>query len=160
MSSNHSKDELFQVVRDVWSEHDPVPEGLVARMQVAVTAELEVAATDLDAELMRLVSRESELAGARGTAAYTLRFSSGETDLLVRAVETGEGTARLDGWVSPPRVAQVTATTVPENGAAWTVTSDDTGRFEFTDLPTGMVRLHLMPDDASGEPFGTPAFEI
>lgn len=160
MSSDYSKDELLQVVRDVWTGADPVPDGMVGRMHAAVVAELEVAGTDLDAELMRLVSRESELAGARGTAAYTLRFSSGETDLLVRAVETGEGTARLDGWVSPPRVALVTATTVPENGTTWTVTSDDTGRFEFTDLPTGTVRLHLMPDDASGEPFGTPAFEI
>lgn len=157
--SDYGRDELFQVVRDVWTTADPVPEGLVERMHAAVAAELEVAATDMDAELLRLVSRDTELAGARGTAAYTLRFSSGETDLLVRAVETGEGTARLDGWVSPPRVAQVTATTVPENGTAWTATSDDTGRFELTDLPTGMVRLHLMPD-AAGEPFGTPAFEI
>lgn len=156
---NDDKDELFQVVRDVWTRVDPVPEGLVERMHAAVAAELEVARTDMDAELLRLVSRDSELAGARGTAAYTLRFTSGETDVLVRAVETGQGSARLDGWVSPPRVAQVTATTVPDDGTAWTTTSDDTGRFEFAELPTGMVRLHLFPDTA-GEPFGTPDFEI
>lgn len=160
MTDDYSRDALLQVVREVWTEHDPVPEGLVQRMQAAVTAELEVAATDLDAELLVLVSREEMLTGARGSAAYTLRFSSGETDLLVRAVETTKGKARLDGWVSPPRAVSVTATTVPETGSAWSALSDDTGRFEFTDLPTGMVRLQLRPDRAPGEPFGTPAFEI
>ncbi|WP_067442072.1 hypothetical protein [Nocardioides jensenii] len=160
MSNDYSRDGLLQLVRDVWTEHDPVPEGLVDRMQAAVEAELAIAGTDLDFELLVLVSDEQMLAGARGTATYTLRFSSGDVDLLVRAVGDAEGRTRLDGWVSPAGPLTVRATPVPDTGASWEAESDDTGRFEFTDLPTGMVRLHLTPRDAALKPFATPAFEI
>ncbi|KRF20585.1 hypothetical protein ASG90_18585 [Nocardioides sp. Soil797] len=164
MSNTHdghlSRDGLLGIVRDVWEREDPMPDGMVDRMHAAVAAEAVIADTDLDLELMVLVSREDELVGARGTAAYTLRFSSDDVDLLVRAVGTGEGEARLDGWVSPAGPLRVQATTVPDDGRSWQVVSDDTGRFEFTGLPTGNVRLQLSPDDRALKPFGTPSFEI
>ena len=49
-----------------------------------------VADSDLDLELMVLVERSTELVGARGGTAYTLRFVHGETDLLLRVAVEGE----------------------------------------------------------------------
>ena len=57
---------------------------MVARLQTA--AALAASDTDLDMELMLLVERTEELAGARGasTTAYTLRFAHDGVDLLLR----------------------------------------------------------------------------
>lgn len=149
--SEMSREDLLEVVRTVHEQRDPVPAGMVARMQ-AVAA---LAATDLDAELlglMELVDRSDELVGARGTATYTLRFVHGETDLLVR-VAVEDGTSRIDGWVVPPEPMTVRA------GAAVAAVTD-TGRFELTGLPLGLHRLSLEPHDITRPAFSTPTFEI
>jgi hypothetical protein len=137
-----------------------VPDGLVARLQTA--AALAASDTDLDIELMLLVERTEELAGARGasTTAYTLRFAHGGVDLLLR-VSTDGASSRIDGWVVPPSPVAVTVQRDIDTG--WT---DDatlevpaTGRFELPDLIPGMLRLRLEPVDGSTS-FMTPAFEI
>ncbi len=94
-------DDLLAGVRAYWESHDPVPEGMTARLQAV--AALAASDTDLDLELMMLVERTDELAGARGasTTAYTLRFAHDGVDLLLRV--SGDGTSsRIDGWVVPP----------------------------------------------------------
>src|SRR3954453_16748285 len=94
-------DDLLAGVRAYWESADPVPEGMVARLQTA--AALAASDTDLDIELMLLVERTEELAGARGasTTAYTLRFAHDGVDLLLR-VSTDGTSPRIDGWVVPP----------------------------------------------------------
>src|SRR6478735_12040568 len=99
-----SRDALLEIVRTVWQRHDPVPDHLVARMQAAAA----LAASDLDLELMELVERSTELVGARGGTAYTLRFVHGETDLLLRVAVDGD-VSRVDGWIVPPRAMTVRA---------------------------------------------------
>lgn len=149
--SEMSREDLLDVVRRVYEEHDPVPGDLVARMQAAAA----LADSDLDAELsglMELVDRSEELVGARGTATYTLRFVHGDTDLLVR-VAVDDGRSRIDGWVVPPEPMTVRA---GSHAAAVT----DTGRFELTGLPLGLHRLSLEPHDITRPAFSTPAFEI
>jgi hypothetical protein len=149
--SEMSRDDLLDVVRRAHEERDPVPPGLVARMQAAAA----VAATDLDAELlglMELVDRSEELAGARGGATYTLRFVHGDTDLLVR-VAVEDGRSRLDGWVVPAEPMTVRA-----GSAVATVTEN--GRFELTGVPLGLHRLSLEPHDITRPAFTTPTFEI
>ena len=94
--SELSREDLLAVVRDVWERHDPVPEHLVAAMQATAA----IAASDLDAELMELVERSTELV----------------------------------------------------------VT--ESGRFELTGLPLGLLRLRLEPHDATRPAFATPTFEI
>lgn len=156
-----SRDGLLTVVRELWEDRDPVPEGLVERMQAAVAAEAVLVDTDLDYELLLLVEQSHELAGARGTEAYTLRFALDDTELLLRAVGS-DGGARLDGWLAPPSRMQVRAEQVVEGkeGRSWQAESDEHGRFEFDNLPPGMFRLWLTPLEAGGRAFGTPAFEI
>ena len=59
-----SDDDLLTGIRSHWETRDPVPDGMVARLQAA--AALAASDTDLDIELMLLVERTEELAGARG----------------------------------------------------------------------------------------------
>lgn len=149
-------DGLLAGVRSYWESNDPVPPGMVARLQAA--AALAASDTDLDIELMLLVERTEELAGARGASAtaYTLRFAHEGVDLLLR-VSSQDSSARIDGWVVPP--SPVTITFLRDGDVLATLDVGDTGRFELADLTTGMLRLRLEPTDGSTT-FITPAFEI
>jgi hypothetical protein len=148
-------DDLLAGVRTYWEAQDSVPTGMVARLQTV--AALAASDTDLDLELMLLVERTEELAGARGasTTAYTLRFAHDGVDLLLRV--STDGAARIDGWVVPP--SPVTVTVLRDDVTLATLEVGDTGRFELPDLTSGMLRLRLEPADGS-TPFITPAFEI
>lgn len=158
-------DPTFEDLTQIWDLKDPVPEGLIARMQAVAAAEAELVDSDLDYELMLLVERSSELAGARGSsAAYTLRFAYDDVDLLVRAVgANGTPGTRIDGWVVPPGEITVRAQFVTRDGGSaeseWESAVDGNGRFEFRDLPSGMVRLWLTLGGGS-KPIATPTFEI
>ncbi len=149
-------DDLLAGVRTYWEAHDAVPTGMVARLQTA--AALAASDIDLDMELMLLVERTEELAGARGasTTAYTLRFAHDGVDLLLRISADG-AVSRIDGWVVPP--SPVTVTVLRDEDSLTTLEVGDTGRFELPDLTPGMLRLRLEPADGS-TPFVTPAFEI
>lgn len=159
----------FPVLGDLaamWDAVDPVPPALVERMQTVATAEAVLVTSDLDYELMLLVERSFELVGARGSGAYTLRFAYDDVDLLVRAAgSNGVPPTRLDGWIVPPGQITVRAQLLggeeaPGRGESERETIvDGNGRFEFADLPTGMVRLWLLPADGT-KPFATPVFEI
>jgi hypothetical protein len=152
--SELSRDALLGIVRQVWEERDPVPDGLVARMQATAA----IAASDFDTELMALVERSTELVGARGSSAYTLRFVHGGTDLLLRIAVDGNR-SRVDGWVVPPEPMTIRALPGEEPAIHDAVVSES-GRFELTDLPVGLMRLRLEPHDSARPAFATPTFEI
>jgi hypothetical protein len=158
--AERSDDNLYAGIRTYWESRDPVPEGMVARLQAA--AALAAYDTDFDIELMLLVERTEELAGARGAsaAAYTLRFAHEGVDLLLR-VSSGGSSSRIDGWVVPPSPVAVVVQRDSSTGWSDDATLDvgDTGRFELPDLDPGMLRLRLEPSDGSTS-FMTPAFEI
>lgn len=159
--SEMSREQLLEVVRSAYSAADPVPAGLVERMQAATSAAASDAGIEFELELMTLLERADELAGARSSgtgAAYTLRFVHGEIDLLLRIAGDGDG-SRVDGWVVPPEPMTVRALIGSSSSPAAAVVRD-TGRFELTGLPSGLVRLRLEPHDTSRPPFATPAFEI
>lgn len=155
-----TRDEIFDSLETMWSERDPVPEGLIARMRAVAVAEATLASLDLDYELMLLIERSTELAGTRGAGtAYTLTFTADGLDLMVRA-GGGDGLARLDGWIVPPAPVTVRATRVGGAERSWEVEVDPQGRFEIVGLPRGLYRLWLTPAEGDARPFGTPAFEI
>ena len=169
--SEMSRDELLAVVRRVWTEHDPVPEGLVERMQAVVASE-QSADFDLDYELLVLIERSHELSGTRGGgsgagadggpgAPYTLQYAHGDLALLVRVAaeeQPGDG-GRLDGWLAPPAAMSVRALLVGDDHE-WNTEVDTRGRFEFRGLPSGLYRLALTPHENGARPFATPAFEL
>ena len=154
--SDLTDDELLAGVRAHWEARDPVPDGMTARLQTA--AALAASDTDLDMELMLLVERTEELAGARGasTTAYTLRFAHDGVDLLLRISTDGDA-PRIDGWVVPP--SPINVIVLRDEVTLSTLEVGDTGRFDLPDLTPGMLRLRLEPTDGS-TPFVTPAFEI
>ena len=139
--SELSREALLGIVREVWEQRDPVPDHLVAAMQATAA----LAATDLDVELMELVERSTELAGARGSSAYTLRFVHGDTDLLLRVAVDGDR-SRVDGWVVPAEAMTVRALA---GSRLHDAVVSESGRFELTDLPVGLMRLRLEPHDHS-----------
>jgi hypothetical protein len=156
-------DDLYAGIRAYWDCHDSVPEGMVARLQeAAALAASDLYGVGLDIELMLLVERTEELAGARGgsATAYTLRFAHDGVDLLLRVSGDGDS-SRIDGWVVPP--SPIAVVVQRDTAAGWTddATFDvgDTGRFELADLAPGMLRLRLEPTDGTTS-FLTPAFEI
>ncbi|GAA4705390.1 hypothetical protein [Nocardioides conyzicola] len=149
-----SREALLGIVRDVYERHDPVPDHLVAAMQAAAA----IAASDLDLELMELVESSTELAGARGSTSYTLRFVHGDTDLLLR-IAVDNGRSRVDGWIVPAEPMTIRALPGEEPAAHEAVTTES-GRFSLTDLPVGLMRLRLEPHDGARPAFATPTFEI
>ena len=156
---NLADEHLLAVVRRATDAVDSVPDGMVDRM-VLVTRDAADHDPDLELQLMLVVERFTELVGTRGGArSYTLRFGGEGVDLLVRVgVSEEEGRARLDGWLVPAESAPVQVREVGGEGRTYEGVAEDTGRFEFPDLPTGFYRVSLkLADDQT---FGTPAFEI
>lgn len=147
----------------VYERFDPMPDGLVARMQRVARSEVELASFDLDLELLELVERTLVPVGARGSSsAYTLRFAYEQVDLLVRVAtddEAGRRLNRLDGWLVPPVPISVRVLCLDpdDDSRALETAVDGLGRFEFSGVPTGMVRLLLTGDEHH---LATPAFEI
>lgn len=155
-----SREHLLEVVRSVYDDHDPVPQGLVGRMQAAAREAADDLGFNLEVELMTLLEQTGELAGTRSEAttrsAYTLRFVHGQVDLLLRVAPDGER-SRIDGWVVPPE--PITVRVVHDDGSTHAAVVSDTGRFDIRDVPLGLVRLRLEPHD-DRPPFVTPSFEI
>ncbi|MGH3471247.1 MAG: hypothetical protein ACRDPG_04260 [Nocardioidaceae bacterium] len=147
---------------DMWDRHDPMPDGLVEKVLVAIETE------DLDAEyeLLHMIDRSHELAGARGVGdAMTIAFSGGAVSLLLRVSQIGKKACRVDGWVSPAQPMKVSVT---QKTRTWDALVDGMGRFELPKLPTGLTRFWLFADDAEGTAspsdaerlFATPTFDL
>jgi hypothetical protein len=158
--SEMSREHLLAVVRDVYEEMDPVPRGLVARMQTTAALAADDLGIGMEIELMTLLERSTELVGTRSDAttrsAYTLRFVHGQVDLLLRVAPEG-ARSRIDGWVVPPE--PTTVRVLHEDGSTQAVVVSESGRFDIPDVAVGLVRLRLEPHD-DRPPFVTPTFEI
>lgn len=167
-SEEPTREELLGLVREAYVSGDPVPGGLISRMQAAAAGAAEESGLGLDLELMLLVESSSgvEVAGVRSAApasarsAYTLRFAQSGVDVLVRVASDTDTTARLDGWVVPGSPMTVRAIRADEvRTPIVAVTLGASGRFELTSLPAGLIRLRFEPADGSSA-FLTPTFEI
>lgn len=159
--SGHGADEgaVWRGLATMWNTHDPMPSELVERVLVAIATD------DLDAEyeLLHLVTRTTELAGARGASdALTISFSGEAFSLLLRVSGIGSDVRRVDGWVTP---AQEMRVSVRQRGRIVEADVDAGGRFEIPRLPGGMSRFWLTGGPASSpgedqELFATPTFEL
>lgn len=156
-----SREQLLTVVREMYAANDPVPDGLVTRMQTTAALAVDERGIGMELELMVLLERSSELVGARSQgqmarAVYTLRFVHGQIDLLLRVAPDGDH-SRIDGWIVPPE--PITVRVLHENGSTHSTVISDTGRFDISQIGLGLVRLRLEPHD-DRPPFATPSFEI
>ena len=158
-------EQLFAELRTMWVERDPMPEGLDDLVIAALAAE----DIDMEYELLFLVERDQQFAGARtttSTSAQTalsskLEFSNGTVTVLLRIAGGQVGTSRIDGWVTPaqPMTARVVVKTWVGETFEHEVGVQD-GRFVLAEVPHGLVRIWLSPQSSRAKPLATPLFEI
>jgi hypothetical protein len=133
---------------------DPVPDGLVERLQFAITLDA------LHAEIAQL-TRMDGLVGARADAAaevQTVTFTSQSTTTMITITPSGADRVRIDGWVTDGAGIAVELRTV---GARLQTQADEDGRFVFEEVPRGMAQFVLRRPEESGlPPVITPALEI
>jgi hypothetical protein len=133
---------------------DPVPTGLVERIQFGITLDA------LHAEIAEL-QRTSELAGVRsGDAAQaeTITFTSASLTTMVTISPSSADHVRIDGWIAPASVLSVELRVV---GAVLSTSTDEDGRFVFEDVPRGLAQFVIRP--AAGDqapPVITPSIDL
>jgi hypothetical protein len=147
---------LLAMVRSLFAAADPVPAGLVERVRFSVALaglEGEVARlTAGDAELgqfgrpSRLHEQPDTVALARGAPeeSRTITFDSSDLTIMIRIDANADGTARVDGWLAPPRRCQVEIALI---GGSIEVAADTDGRFAFPSVPHGTVRIVVRPPE-------------
>ena len=137
----------LEVVRRAWSERDPVPEGLVARMQAAAAA----ADTDLDLELMLLAERPTS---SRARVALRRRTPCGSVRrpaAAARVAADGEA-RRVDGWVTSPTAMTVRVVSARGDRRKPVAAVSDRGRSSSRAAP-GLVWLRLDPRSPAPRPW-------
>ncbi|UJP39843.1 transthyretin-like family protein [Cellulomonas palmilytica] len=133
---------------------DPVPEGLVDSIGLALTMEAlhaELAELHLVGE-PALAVRTDETSIEAGTITFT-------TDVLtvMISVHHENDLVRVDGWAAP---AGELAVELHQSGHVTTTTSDEDGRFAFVDLHRGPARLVLRRPSDPTMPVVTPQIEL
>jgi hypothetical protein len=134
---------VLNSVRAYFDENDPVPDGLVDRVQFELT--LDALHTEL-ATLMRFDMVDSGVRSAATEAVRTVTFTSESLTTMVTLTPQPGDTVRVDGWAAPGsgvRVEILLAAGPRETYA------DDDGRFVFDGVPKGLAKfaLHVPKDD-------------
>jgi hypothetical protein len=137
----------------MYSALDPVPSGLVERIQFGITLDA------LHAEIAEL-SRSGDLAGVRSdeATAQTVTFTSASLTTMITITASSADRARIDGWVAPGAGATVQLRTLDGVREAL---ADDNGRFVFDDVPRGMGQFVVRQPASSSLPqVITPSIEF
>jgi hypothetical protein len=132
---------------------DPVPGGLVDRLQFGITLDA------LHAEIAEL-QRSGDLVGVRSdasTEAQTVTFTSSSMTTMVTITSAGADRVRIDGWVAPGGGVSVELRIVDETR---TTTADPDGRFVFDDVPRGLAQFTLRAPSEQQPPVVTPSIEL
>jgi hypothetical protein len=142
-------------IRAYHDEHDPVPEGLVDRIQFDLTLDA------LEAEVATLTRLDLSTAGARGLATEDVRtvtFTSQTLTTMVTLTPQPDDTVRVDGWATPG--AGIRVEVLLSSGPRETHADED-GRFVFDGLPAGLAKfaLHQRQDDQESTVV-SPAIEL
>lgn len=134
---------LLNSIRAMYDEADPVPDGLVERIQFELT--LDALEAEL-ATLMQLDLIDSGVRGAATEAVRTITFTSESLTTMVTLTPQPDGTVRVDGWAAPGAGVRVE---VMLPGGPQDTVADDDGRFVFEQLPSGLAKfaLHLPKGD-------------
>ena len=155
------RDPLLVGIKKMYSELDPVPEGLTERVLIA----LAVDDLELEYELLTMVHRSQQLAGVRGgdDQKLVMEFTAAGITVMLRISPVDAGHRRIDGWVTRTadakgELVELTASLWQEAGTATSPVGSH-GRFEFANVPSGLTRLDLVA--AGTDPaFRTTLFEI
>jgi hypothetical protein len=132
---------------------DPVPSGLVDRINFGLTLEA------LHAEVA-VLQRGGSLAGVRAEASrglQTVTFTSSLLTMMITVTPTSGEQVRIDGWIAPGRAMLVELRAGTANRETM---CDEDGRFVFDDVTRGFIQFVLRPDDDESHAVVTPALDI
>lgn len=126
---------LLASLRACLEAADPVPRGLVERLQFEITLDA------LHAEVATLTRLDPATSGARGVTeeAQTITFTSDSLTTMVTLTPQGEG-VRVDGWAAPG--AGIRVEVLLSDGSRETHADAD-GRFVFDEVPSGLAKFAL-----------------
>lgn len=137
---------VLSMVRDLFEAVDPMPADLPERVRFAL------ALRALEAEMAHFADAADEAAlVARGTEeSRTVTFDSDSLTIMIRVDSNPDGTARIDGWLAPPKPHEVE---MRMTDCSLTVMADELGRFVFYSVPRGAARLvvHRSAESGIGE---------
>ncbi len=134
---------------------DPVPDGMVDRMQFAISMQA------IEAEVAELLTAP-EPVGVRTEAfaeVETVTFTSKNINAMVSISDDRDGGARIDGWVTGGGVD----IELRVGGEVFTEQTDANGRFVFAGVPHGLAQFvfrHVSGDQVSTTPVITPTIQI
>ena len=140
-------------VATLYDTLDPVPPGLVDRIQFGITLDA------LHAEIAEL-TRSGDLVGVRGEAtseAQNVTFTSASLSTMVTITPTAADRVRIDGWIAPGAGVAVELRIATD---VLTTTADADGRFVFEDVPRGLAQFTLRAPAAGTPPVVTPSIEL
>jgi hypothetical protein len=152
---NPSDFALLNSLRANFDERDPVPDGLVERIQFQITLDA------LNTEVATLTQLDLANAGTRSTtteAVRTITFTSDSLTTMVTLTPLPDGTVRVDGWAAPGAGVRVELLLAdgPRNTYA-----DDDGRFVFESVPSGLAKFALyVARDTEFSTVLSPAIEL
>lgn len=126
---------LLAQVKAAYAAVDPVPVGLVERLQFEITLDA------LHADLATLTQLDLSMAGARSTTeeVRTITFTSESLTTMVTVTPEGDG-VRIDGWAVPGAGIRVE---LLRTGGPLVTEADEDGRFVFEAVPNGLARFAL-----------------
>ena len=145
---------LLNSLRAYYDEHDPVPDGLVDRIQFELTLDA------LNAEVATLTQLDLSSAGARSTeteSVRTITFTSESMTTMVTITPDAEGSVRVDGWAAPGAGIRVQ---IMLSGETRETYADADGRFVFEEVPTGLAKFALHPTDGVSTTVVSPTMEL
>ncbi len=147
-------EEVLRRLDALVTAHDPVPEGLVDRIGIALTVEAlqaEVAQLHLVGDLAASVRRDDT-----NIEADTITFTTEVLTVMISVHREAER-VRVDGWVAP---AGTVAVELHQSGDVVVTQSDDDGRFSFEGVERGPARLVLRRPSDPTVPIVTPQVEL
>jgi hypothetical protein len=146
---------LLNSLRAYYDERDPVPDGMVDRIQFQITLDA------LHTEVATLTQLDITSTGTRSAATEAVRtitFASDSITTMVSLTPLGDGTVRVDGWAAPGAGLRIEV--VFPDGRRNTYADDD-GRFVFEGVPSGLAKFALyLPRDTGFSTVLSPAIEL
>jgi len=134
---------LLDALRGVLEQTDPVPTGLVERLEFELTLDA------LHAEVATLTQVDLVGSGARSAteSVRTITFTSESVTTMVTVTPQAAGTVRVDGWAAPGAGIQVEL--LQHTGSQQTEADED-GRFVFEQVPAGLTKFVLQVTRGGG----------
>jgi hypothetical protein len=137
---------LLAALRACYDGSDPVPDGLVERIQFEITLDA------LHAEVATLTSLDLAGSGARSASTESIRtvtFTAETVTTMVTISPQTDGTVRVDGWVAPGAGLLVEVLLADQERRTH---ADEDGRFVIEGLPAGLAKFALHTTDPDGSP--------